>query len=471
MRFGILTFVLLCGAIFSAGGEVPTADTSLADQVDVAVTAYNNGLALVRDARKLNLPQGEIHLRFMDVAAQIRPETVSLRSLAEPGSIAILEQNYEYDLMSPAKLTEKYVGKNVKLVNFSTEVGFTEKEAQLLSNNEGPIYKVGEEIFLGHPGNVVLPQIPENLIAKPSLIWLLNNSQAAQNVEVTYLTNGVSWQADYVVTLAQDEKSLDIEGWVTMNNQSGATYTNAKLKLVAGEVNVVQEQNVEVLQAYMELDAVGYAGAGMPKQEAFAEYHLYTIPRRTTIKQNESKQLALLTAEGVKCAKKYEFRGQEHFYSGPQPPLTEQHVDVCLEFRNDEANRLGIPIPAGVMRIYQEDSEKTLQFAGEDRIEHTPKDEDISLKMGNAFDVIGERVQTDFQQISDRVTESAYEITVRNHKETDVVLDIVEPLPGDWQIIQKSQEFEKKDAQTAIFKVAVAANGEAKITYRVRVRY
>ncbi len=443
--------------------------TSLDDQTDVAVTAYNNGLALVRDTRKLSLPQGEFDLQFMDVAQQIRPETVSLQSASAPGSVGILEQNYEYDLISPSKLMEKYVGKKVWLQNFSNQVDMGRVEAELLSMNEGPVYKVGDEIFLGHPGNVVLPEIPENLIAKPSLIWKLENTQANQTLEVTYLTNGVSWKADYVVTLAKDDKSLDLAGWVTMNNQSGATYTNAKLKLVAGDVNVVSNQPQRTERGRMVLEAA--AAMPMPQEESFAEYHLYTMPRRTTIKQNQSKQLALLNGNGVKCEKRYEYRGQVYYYSQQVPPTGEEHVGVFLKFENEEANGLGIPLPAGVMRIYQEDSEGMLQFAGEDNIKHTPKDETVTLRMGDAFDVIGERVQTDYKVYGSNTHEAAFDISIRNHKEQDIVVDIVEPMPGDWEMVSESQKHEKKDARTAIFHVAVPEDGEAKVSYRVRVTF
>jgi len=463
-------FLVLAMAVGASNASADSsAATSLDDQTDVAVTAYNNGLALVRDTRKLSLPKGELDLQFMDVAQQIRPETVSLQSASAPGSVGILEQNYEYDLISPSKLMEKYVGKKVWLQNFHNDLDMGRVEAELLSMNEGPVYKVGEEIFLGHPGNVVLPEIPENLIAKPSLIWKLSNTQADQTLEVTYLTNGVSWKADYVVTLAKDDKSLDLAGWVTMNNQSGATYTNAKLKLVAGDVNVVQDmpQRLErgrVLSAMAEM-------APIPQEESFAEYHLYTMPRRTTIKQNQSKQLALLNGTGVKCEKKYEYRGQEYFYSQQIPPTGEEHVGVFLKFENEDENGLGIPLPAGVMRIYQEDSEGMLQFAGEDNIKHTPKDETVTLRMGDAFDIIGERVQTDYKVYGSNTHESAYEISIRNHKESDIVVDIVEPMPGDWEVVSASQDHEKKDARTAIFHVAVPKDGEAKVTYRVRVRF
>ena len=467
-----LLFVLCLVALSVTGlAQVPVAETTVAERTDVAVTAYNNGLALIRDARALALPEGELELKFQDVPEQIRPETVSLRSLAKPGSITIYEQNYEYDLINPQKLMEKYVGRQVRLINFSLEIGFKEVEAVLLSNNNGPVYQVGEDIYLGHPGNVVLPEIPENLIAKPSLIWRIGNTLPKQTLEATYLTNGVTWKADYVLTLPAEEKVMDLAGWVTLDNQSGATYANARLKLVAGDVNVVRGYGgAEFRTKPMALGAVMADGV-MPQEESFAEYHLYTMPRRTTLKQNQSKQLALLNAAGVTYKKKYEYRGNVRFYHEPVPPMKEEHVSVFVEFKNEDENRLGIPLPAGIMRIYQEDSEGMLQFAGEDRIKHTPKDETVSLRMGKAFDIIGERVQTDFERVAPNVHECAFEITLRNHKEEDVVVDVVEPIPGDWRILEKSQDFEKKDAHTAIFHVPVPVDGETRVTYRARVKF
>ena len=466
-----LVAALICtGAMAQETDAGPELTTTMDDQRDIALTAYNNGLGLVRDTREIELPTGELLLQFRDVAEQIRPETVSLRSLSDEGSLTILEQNYEYDLISPEKLMEKYVGQTVRLVNFSTELGFQEVTAELMSVNNGPIYEIDGEIYLGHPGTVVLPEIPENLIAKPSLIWTVDNAASDQTIEATYLTNGISWKADYVVTLARDETSLDLAGWVTMNNNSGATYENALLKLVAGDVNIVQDEMDVAKFQRMEMAAQAMP-APMPTQEAFAEYHLYTMPRRTTIKQNQSKQLALLQAEGVAVEKKYEFRGQLHYYSQPMQPEGEQHVEAYLVFQNEEENEMGMPLPAGVMRVYQEDSTGALQFSGEDRIQHTPKDEEIRLRLGTAFDVVGERTQTDFTRISDRVFETAFEIEIRNHKETDITVDVVEPMPADWEILQQSHEHEQRDAFTAVFSIDVPADGEATLTYRVRVRY
>jgi hypothetical protein len=451
-------------------GAVNASETTVADQTDVAVTVYNNNRALVRDRRTVKLLPGEVSLKFMDVAQQIMPETVSLKSLSAPGQLHILEQNYEYDLMSPQKLMEKYVGRDVRLVNTDTEQNFTEVNAKLLSVNEEPVYQIGDEIYLGHPGNVVLPKIPEELIAKPTLIWLLNNDGTDHEIEATYLTNGLSWKADYVLSVNKDDSAMDLEGWVTLDNQSGTAYNNAQLQLVAGQVNVVQPQPMQkmVMADFVQARA---AGAPMMQEESFAEYHLYTLQRRTTIKQNQSKQVSLLTASGVPLKKIYEYRGNVQYYSQQIPPMEKEKVGVYLTFQNKESDSLGIPLPAGIMRVYQADSEGRLQFAGEDNIDHTPKDEEVRLNIGNAFDVVAERKQTDFQQVAQNVTESEFEITLRNHKEQDITVDVVEPMPADWEVLKSSMDYEKKDAHTIIFHVPVKADGEAKVTYRVRTKY
>ncbi|MBI2432637.1 MAG: DUF4139 domain-containing protein [Candidatus Hydrogenedentes bacterium] len=472
MKTMLGTLLVLSAAAALAQDTPGHAVTTLEQQTDLAVTAYNNGIGLVKDTRELQLPTGTLRLEFQDVAEQIQPATVSLRSLSEAGSITIYEQNYEYDLISPEKLMEKYVGQEVKLFNFSTEVkdfgGSNVQTAKLLSYNNGPVYLVRDEIYLGHPGNVILPKIPENLIAKPTLIWELENAAGQQKIEATYVTNGITWQADYVVTIPKTEQTLDLKGWVTLNNQSGATYTNAQLKLVAGQLNMAPPPMP--MDREMKMAIAGAAREAMPVEEAFAEYHLYTMPRRTTVKQNQSKQLALLDAAGVGFTKKYEYRSEPHFYYQFLPPMRDQHVQASIEFQNKAENKVGLPLPAGVMRIYQEDSSGTLQFAGEDRIEHTPKDEKVTLRMGEAFDIVADRIQTDYQVIANNVHESAFEITVRNHKAADVVVDVVENLPGDWRVLEKSMEFEKKDAQTVIFHAPVPKDGEVKVTYRVQVR-
>ena len=452
-------------------GNVTSSQTTVADQTDVAVTVYNNDRALVRDRRKIKLAPGELTLRFMDVAEKIQPETVSLVSLNDAGSLHILEQNYEYDLMSPEKLMEKYVGREVTLVNKNTDMNFLEQKATLLSVNNGPVYQVEGKIYLGHPGQVVLPELPQELIAKPSLIWTLANEGTDHEVEATYLTSGMSWKADYVLTMNKEETQTNIEGWVTLNNQSGAAYNSAQLKLVAGEVNIVQPE-MGGAGGGMQAKAMRLAMAPAPMQEeSFAEYHLYTLPRRTTIKQNQSKQVSLLSGTNVGVKKVYEFRGDLAYYSSKIDPIKDQNVDVFLTFDNKEKNQLGMPLPAGVMRIYQKDSSDMYQFSGEDRIKHTAKDETVRLRMGKAFDVVADRIQTDFKVLGPTSHESAFRITVRNHKEVPITVDVVEPMPGMWNIIEKSADFVKKDAQTAVFSLPMKAGETVELNYRVRVQY
>ncbi len=474
MKRLILAVAVLAGlmavAAWAQDAAAP-AETTIADQTDVAVTVYNNDRALVRDRRKIKLAPGELTLKFMDVAEKIQPETVSLVSLNDAGNLHILEQNYEYDLMSPEKLLEKYVGKEVTLVNKSKEIDFLEQKAKLLSVNNGAVYEVDGKIYLGYPGQVVLPELPQELIAKPTLLWLLDNRGADHEVEATYLTSGMSWKADYVLTMNKEETQMNIEGWVTLNNQSGAAYNKAQLKLVAGEVNIVQPQ---VMNLAFDAMAPGMARAPVPApmaEESFAEYHLYTLPRRTTIKENQSKQVSLLSGTNIGVKKVYEFRGDIAYYSSKIEPIKDQNVDVFLTFENKEKNQLGMPLPEGVMRIYQKDSSDMYQFSGEDRIKHTAKDETVRLRMGKAFDVVADRIQTDFKVLGPASQESAYRITVRNHKEVPITLDVVEPMPGMWNIIEKSADFVKKDAQTAVFSLPMKAGETVEMTYRVRVQY
>jgi hypothetical protein len=451
-------------------GNVTSSQTTVADQTDVAVTVYNNDRALVRDRRKIKLAPGELTLKFMDVAEKIQPETVSLVSLNDAGNLHILEQNYEYDLMSPEKLMEKYVGKEVTLVNKDTKLNFLEQKAKLLSVNNGPVYEVEGQIYLGHPGQVVLPSLPQELIAKPTLIWLLDNNGTDHEVEATYLTSGMSWKADYVLTMNKEETQMNIEGWVTLNNQSGAGYNKAQLKLVAGEVNIVQ-QAMDMAGGGRMAKAMMAPAAAPMQEESFAEYHLYTLPRRTTIKENQSKQVSLLSGTNIGVKKVYEFRGDLAYYSSKIEPIKDQNVDVFLTFENKEKNQLGMPLPAGVMRIYQKDKSDMYQFSGEDRIKHTAKDETVRLRMGKAFDVVADRVQSDFKVLGPTSHESAFKITVRNHKEVPITVDVVEPMPGMWNIIEKSADFVKKDAQTAVFSLPMKAGETVELTYRVRVQY
>jgi hypothetical protein len=437
-------------------------------QQEMSITIYNGNLGLVKDVREFRLPVGMHEVRFMDVASQIDPTTVHLKSLTDSTGVRILEQNYEYDLLNPQKLLDKYVGKRVKLM---TGDG-TLVEAVLLSNNTGPIYQINGQIHLGHPGRVILPELPEDLIPQPTLVWLLQSGVPnLQRVEASYLTSGITWKADYVVVLNERDSGGDLSGWVTIDNKSGAAYTDAALKLVAGDVNRVRPKRE--LQATLELASRAPA-APRPQfqEESFFEYHLYSLQGRTTIKQNQTKQISLLDAPDIAVKKELRFYGASQYYrSQLGTPISNQKVGVFLEIDNTEKHRLGIPLPKGTVRVYKAATDKSLQFIGEDTIDHTPKDEKVKIKMGEAFDVVGERTQRDWKKIAWNLYETEWDVELRNHKTEEVDVTIIEPVPGDWEIVKSSHAYTKVEAHTLQYVVKIPKNGKVTVNYRVRMRW
>jgi hypothetical protein len=453
---------------YAAGPADPAhVATSLADQESVSITVYNSNIGLVKDARRLSLPSGITQLNFGGVAAKILPHTVHIKSLSDPKRLQILEQNYEYDLLTPQKLLEKFVGKEITILKDNVEVPIT-----ILSVNEGIVYKLGGRILTGQPHNLIFPDIPDNLISHPTLVWLLDNgSTAPHRIEATYLTQGLGWRADYVAVLDSKDKLLDLSGWVTLENQSGATYQNARLKLVAGDVNRVIERR-GAADAVRELSTVSAKPAAALTEESFFEYHLYSLQRATTIKENQTKQVSLLSAGRVPITKQYIYRGsQQYFRSRYNAPLTNQKVGVFIEIANKKEQNLGMPLPKGIVRVYKADNDGSLQFIGEDRIDHTPTDETIKIKMGDAFDVVGQRKQTDWRKLADNLYEAGFEISVRNHKEDAVTVCVIEPMLADWEILSSSHAHKKTDARTAQFDLPVAKDRETKLQYRVRYKF
>lgn len=472
----ILALLVLGLAIAGvSAAQTQPATTTQKDQTDLSITVYNSNLALVRDVRKINLRTGTFPLHFEDVAASINPATVHLRSITDPSKLNVLEQNYEYDLLDPQKLLQKYVGREVTLVRAETESNstkYTETRALLLSDNNGPVWKIGNEIVTGMASDSYrFPDLPDNLYSRPTLIWTLDNTGApTQTIEASYLTTNIQWKADYVLTVTRDEKTADLDGWVTLTNNSGASYDNATLQLVAGQINQVTPQ-----RAYMELDkAVNAAVAAPPMtQENFSEYHLYTVTRRTSINNNESKQISLLNGSNIPINKTYVAEAQPYYFRNSQGignPITEP-VMVYYNFKNDQKSGLGMPLPAGTVRVYQGDSKGNIQFAGEDNIQHTPKDEALRIHVGNAFDVVCERKETDYRKIAGNVYEMEYQITLRNHKDGPVTVDVREPIGGDWEVQSSNFPSTKLDSTTIGFQVPVAKDGSATLDYRVRVKW
>ncbi|MGH7831905.1 MAG: DUF4139 domain-containing protein, partial [Candidatus Binatia bacterium] len=357
-----------------AGGAATAVTQS--QQRGVALTVYNHNLGLVKDSREIRLGSGAHEVRFMDVASQINPTTVHLKSLSDPEGLKILEQNYEYDLLNPQKLLDKYVGKRVKILDKNYYTGEERiVQATLLSNNGSPVYEIDGSIHLGHPGRVILPEIPDNLIAKPTLVWLLQNRLAQQQkVEASYLTGGISWKADYVFVINQKDDGGDLSGWVTIDNKSGATYRDATLKLVAGDVHGAGTNQ----ELYGALDRAAKASAPEARlreftEEGFFEYHLYTLQGKSTIKDNQTKQLSLLSAAEIPVEKQMIYYGAQHYYRNKHGvPISNQKIGVYLEVANKKENRLGLPLPKGIVRVYKADEAGSLQFVGEDWIDHTP---------------------------------------------------------------------------------------------------
>ncbi|HEY9724696.1 MAG TPA: DUF4139 domain-containing protein, partial [Oscillatoriaceae cyanobacterium] len=392
-----------------------------------------------------------------------------LVSLSNPGNLDVLEQNYAYDLITPSKLMEKYVGHQVEIK--MPDVGNREGQtvtATLLSTNDGYVYRIGDKIYLQPPGQVILPNLPPDLVAQPSLIWLLNATRrGTQTIEASYLTSGMSWHADYVVVSRKDNTRADITGWVTLKNESGISYPNAHLTLVAGNVHRAPQP-----VPYRPLEAENMAAAPEAKsqftQQALFEYHSYDLGRRTTLLDNQSKQLSLLNASDVKTQKVYVFDGARADYGGGG---NQPKVQVMLEFKNSLDNGLGVPLPKGRIRVYQEDANHQLQFIGEDAIDHTPKDEKVRAQLGDAFDIVGERRQTNTRVLSDRLREYSYEIVLRNHKNVPVTVNVEEHQWGDWRIVSNNLPYNKLSATDFEFPTRVPANGQAKVDYTIQVAY
>jgi hypothetical protein len=443
------------------------------DQESVAVTIYNGDLALVKDVRKVQLKKGLSAIAMRDVSAQIRPETALLRSIDASGSFSLLEQNFDYDLLSPAKMLEKYVGKTVTIIKTNPATGAeTSEKATVLSANNGIVMKMGNRIETGLPGRIVYDDVPDNLRDRPTLITQVNNKgPQSQTVELSYLTSGLDWKADYVAELNSKEDRLDLSGWVTLSNTSGASYKNAKLQLVAGDINRVQERMRPMAKSMRDEVMMAEAAAPM-SEEGLLEYHLYRLDRPTSIAENQTKQVALLSARGIPTRKTLLLRGAEYYYQSQYGEIgSKMKVDVFVEFDNKEATKLGMPLPKGIMRVYKKDSQGNAQFVGEDAIDHTPKNETVRLKLGSAFDVTADKKQTDFKKASNREYRTAFEITLKNAKKEPVTVTVQEPIGGDWSILSESAPHTKINSHLAQWEIKVPAEGKAILTYRAIVKY
>ena len=438
-------------------------------RIGLEVTIYSGNLALVKDSRTFTLAKdGRVEVLLENVAARIRAETVLPESQTPQRKWAVLEQNYEYDLLTPKTLLAKYVGKRVRLVTYDSDNKVVDRQsATLLSVNEGPLYRVGKEIHLRHPGHVILPEVPEELVARPSLWWLVEGEKGEHTVQVSYLTGGLSWRADYVLKVNPAASEGDLTGWITIHNESSSAYPDATVKLVAGDVH----------RAQPEFRRPGPWARAMQRtevaEETFLEYHLYTIPWKTTLLENRQKQVELLSRSDIGLKKRYSVEVQRNLMAIRGGDERRAPVKVGLSFFNSSDNSPGEPFPGGIVRIYSEDRSGALQFAGEDRIGHTPRDEKVEVTLGNAFDLVCWLKQTEYELLArkpPRRHRAGVEVTLRNRKvDEEVTIQVYARFGGQWEIRSSSHDYVTEDAFTARFPVEVPAGEEVTLKYQVAV--
>jgi hypothetical protein len=461
--------IFLAAGMVRAGEPVRDVASSASDREAVAVTVYNDDLALVKERRKVDLPKGLTRLSLREVAAQMRPETALLRA-ASGQPLSLIEQNFDFDLLTPQKLLEKYVGREVTVIRpHPTTDGERRERATVLAAGQGTVLRFADRIETGVPGRLAFDSVPPNLRDRPTLSVLLDAAGGKQAVELSYLTGGLSWKADYVANLSADGKQLDLNGWVTLTNRSGAGFDNATLQLVAGTVNRVRPPAPQM--AYAMPASAPRAKSMEATQEALMDYHLYSFERPTSIADNQTKQLALLSASAVPVGREYLLAGNDWYYRDRYNQIGQKlKPAVFLEFEN-KGGQLGKPLPAGIVRVYARDSKGAAQFVGEDRIAHTAKNEKLKLRLGEAFDITAERKQTHYRKIADNVSESSWRIELRNAKDEAVTVKVQEPMPGDWEMVQESQKHTKESARVASWNVAIPTGGTTVLEYAVRVKW
>ncbi|HUL43996.1 MAG TPA: hypothetical protein VLY03_06525 [Bacteroidota bacterium] len=472
----LFTSLLLATLTISAQEKIITAsEPSLID-----MTIYNENLSLIREERTIDIPRGMSHVVIPEIPATIDGTSLHFRSLLDPDAVRVLEQNYQYDLVSREKLLQRYIGKDIQFGNATGKLLATGPQS-FSGSDLGLVAEINGKIELMPSGQISLPKLPEGLILKPQLDWLVTNTRPGEHkVEISFLAGQLSWDANYVALLNKSENSIDLTGWVTLTNRSGTSFHNAGLKLVAGDVNLVRDQ---FRQGFAKAaGVVANEAAPQFKQTDLFEFKLYTLQRRTDVDNNETKQIELVTGHDVSAKKTFIYDGLadqwQYWYNSPSYRTEKGYgqqsnpkVGVYVTFKNDEKSGLGIPLPKGKIRVYKDDEDGKEQFIGEDQIDHTPKDEEIRLYLGNAFDLVGERAQTDFRvPVSGHVVEETFTIKVRNHKKEPVDVQIYEHAWrwNEWEITKSSSEYVKVDQSTIRFPVKIEKDEEKVVTYTIR---
>ncbi len=467
---------LLAATTALAQERPPVVESAAPDRKEVAVTATQVGFGLVRELRRVDLPAGPVRLRLADVSSSVNPRSVLAGVGAKDPAVEVRGVEFAYDLLSQERLLERYVGKEIVLVDRGEDLTERRTTATLLSVASGsPIFKTADGILLGRSGPLLLPELPEGLAARPSLLLDLDSkARGPRDLEVAYLTDGLSWSADYVLMLGADSGPADLSSWVTVENRSGASFQGATLKLVAGQMQRTPSP-VPMLQGRAASKDMAMEAAAAPQfqQEGLGDLHLYTLDRPVDLPDAQSTQLALLSGSGIPVTRRYLLEGQTYWYRQAMGGPIEQDrpVQVELSFENAVKAGLGKPLPRGTFRVYQRDRSGAPQITGEAAIDHTPVDETVRVRIGEAFDVVADRVQTDYKALSPRQSESAYEITLRNRKKEAVTVIVREPVGGQWQVLESTLPSKKVSSTVLEFSVPVPAGQEVKLRYRLKTTY
>lgn len=500
LLFLSFVFSLLFVVHIADAQNLKTVKSQLKDQIGVSMTVYSNGRALIRDRRKINLEKGQLALEIQDVSAQMRAETAQIRNVNSPYELFVHEQNLEFDLLSPRKLLEKYLGKKVTVIRTHPTNGTdTEETAEVLSVQDGPILRVKDRIETGLPARISFPELPENLRAEPTLNLIVESKKRGeQEVELNYLSDGLSWKADYIADLNADENRIQLNGFVTLTNQSGTSYRNTRLQLMAGDVQLVDNSLNPVLKTrknLMYLEAAPAATSAM-EEESFFEYHLYTLPRETSILTNQTKQLSLLQSSEVAARKEIVFLGGgETFYEGSDddfvlpPSNSADGVDqlefgtplkgsIYFSFENDRKSGLGVPLPAGTIRVYKRDKSLMSQFLGEDNLKHMAENERARFKLGTSFDVTARKRRISFKTMaaaqsnrkSVRTVEYSNQIVFKNAKEKEQSVVFRDVIPGEGKIIQSNRDFRVLGQGSIEWKMVVPAKGRISLEFSARTQ-
>jgi hypothetical protein len=471
----IVIALLASLAPVASPADVRERASTLADQQSVNLTIYNGGTALIHDQRRVYLNAGLNRIAWRDVSGSMDATSAIVDSSGSSARISVLEQNFDYDVLGQDSLLRNYVGKMVTVVHPTRFAGErdTREPARILSIDSGVVLQYRDRIETQLNGYIEFPSVPRSLRDRPTLALDVQSERSGPHeLDLRYLTSGLSWHVDYIGTLSPDQSHMTLAGLVTLENTSGTSYRDARLQLVAGNVNVAPPP--QVLKtianvAYSRSSADIYNSNA--SQENYFEYHLYTLARRTTILDKQTKQLALLSAHDIPVTKTLELRGSPAYYQRANADLgTRLPIGIYVGFVNHNGD-LGIPLPAGTMRIYQDDSRGLAQFLGSDNIGHTPKNDTVRLYLGNAFDLVARRRQTDFHLISDCEASSSYEVDFTNGKDAAQDVMTVEQMPGDWTISRESQKHDKSSASTATWLVHVPQDSEAALTYTANVTW